>query len=65
MKQLSEKQIQILQLLSDGSTQKEIAGKIGQSPRTVEKILRQLRISLGCVSNEQLTKKALILKAIQ
>ena len=59
MKQLSEKQKQLLQLLSDGLTQKEIAGTMETPIRTIEWELSRLRKYLNCSNNEQLTKVAL------
>jgi DNA-binding NarL/FixJ family response regulator len=58
VKQLTEKQQQVLQLLSDGCTQKEIACALKISHRTVEGYLEKIRKNLGYANNENVIKFA-------
>jgi DNA-binding CsgD family transcriptional regulator len=58
MKQLTDKQKRVLQLLSDGKTQKEIAGDFDVSHRQVVRWVRTLRIIFHALNNEQLIKYA-------
>jgi DNA-binding NarL/FixJ family response regulator len=51
---LDEKNQQILKLLSEGNTIKEIAGKIYLSRDGINYRLRELKDKTGCKSNPQL-----------
>lgn len=55
---MTEKQKNLLQLLSDGYTHKAIAIEKKVSIRTVQSHFRNIRKILGCISNEQAVKKA-------
>lgn len=50
--------LQVLQLLSDGYAQKEIAAEMKIRHRSVEKILAILRKEWNCSNNERMIKLA-------
>jgi DNA-binding NarL/FixJ family response regulator len=54
-----EQKIKVLQMLSDDKPRKEIAAVLDIPPRSVERILSQLRKSMSCSSNERLIKLAI------
>jgi DNA-binding NarL/FixJ family response regulator len=53
-----EQKVRVLQLLSDGKAQKEIAAEISIPHRSVEHILSQLRKEMNCTNNERMIKLA-------
>ena len=55
---LSTRQAEILDLVDLGMTSKEIARKLGISPRTVDQHIAFLRAKFGVKSRKQLRKTA-------
>jgi DNA-binding NarL/FixJ family response regulator len=54
----SDQKYRVLQLLSDGKAQKEIAVETNIPHRSVENILAQLRREMNCSNNERMIKLA-------
>jgi DNA-binding NarL/FixJ family response regulator len=62
--QLSERELQVLQLVSDGKTTKEIADQLFVSSRTVETHRVNMMKKLGVQNTAELIKKAVKLNLI-
>jgi DNA-binding NarL/FixJ family response regulator len=65
LKRYSEQEyVRVVQLLSDGLAQKQISAEMKIPQSAVEKILKKMRISYDCPSNESLIKQALLANVI-
>jgi DNA-binding CsgD family transcriptional regulator len=58
MREISPRQTEVLQLLAEGMTTKEIAAAMGVSPRTVIMHIHALKTRFGTVTREQAVMRA-------
>jgi DNA-binding NarL/FixJ family response regulator len=56
---ITERQRQVLHLLCEGATDRQIAGRIAASERTVQREIGQIRSSLGAATRTELAVAAL------
>ncbi len=64
MKALTEKNQNIIRLLSEGKTIKEVANEIKMKPKTVKARVERMRKDYHCINTLQLVVTVLSLKAV-
>lgn len=61
---INEKDLQIIEMLANGYTSKEIGQALSLSPRTVEAKTQDIKSAFGCKNVPHLVKKAIEMKLI-
>lgn len=64
MKTLTEKNQNIIRLLSEGKTIKEVANEVKMKPKTVKARVERMRKDYHCINTLQLVVTVLSLKAV-
>lgn len=65
MKQLTQREVQILKLIVKGKTQKEIANSLDLSFHTVKTYVQQMKNKLQVTRNIELANIAILSKIVQ